>query len=232
MVNKRRWFISIVVLVVMASGIWHYFSLPKNVKEVEGLAEYDSLAQQPPFKKIVLRPFKHVVVNCDLGPVKVYLEADRKSYIEMHRNFMKYVEITYTGDTLIIHTLKTPKSTKEKPIQRQIYLHSPDLQSYWGEATQTIFSDFATNRLTVNSRSSYIRFVSCEIENLTLTTNKACNYVLDPSCSFNHVFARINKSSALTCLARVQTELRLTAVNLTYITLSQQNASKLRIVKD
>jgi len=231
MVSRNKWFLGIVVLVLIAGSVWYYFTLPKAPKEVDGIAEYDSLAPQTTYKKVSLRPFKHLVVNCDLGPVKVYVEADSKSFIELHRTFMKYVEMNYKGDTLLIHTLKTPKSTKENPIERQIYLHTSDIQSYWGEVTQTFFSNFVTKSLTVNSRSSYIRFIGCEIENLKLTTNKACNYVLDQSSSFNRIDARVNTSSALTCLAHIQTELRLTTLNLQYITLSQQNASKLRIVK-
>lgn len=232
MVSRNKWFFGIVFLALLAGSIWYYLALPKVPKEVEGVAEYDSLAPKTTYKKVTLRPFRHVVVNCDLGPVKVYVEADKKSFIDLHKNFMKFVEIHYKGDTLIIHTLKTPKSTEEKPIQRQLHLHTPDLKSYWGEATQTIFSDIATTRLTVNSRSSYIRFIGCEIDKLTLTTNKACNYVLDQSNAFNKIDARVNTSSAFTCLAQVQTELRLSAKNLTYITLSQQSASKLRIVKE
>lgn len=231
MVSRNKWFFGIVFLTLLAGSIWYYLTLPKVPKEVEGVAEYDSLAPQTTYKKVTLRPFRHVVVNCDLGPVKVYVEADKKSFIDLHRNFMKFVEIHYKGDTLVLHTLRTPKSTKNKPIERQIYLHTPDIQSYWGEVTQTFFSNFVTMSLTVDSRSSYIRFIDCEIDNLKLTSNKACNYMLDDNNAFNRIDARVNASSALTCLAQVQTELRLSAKNLTYITLSQQSASKMKIVK-
>jgi hypothetical protein len=154
------------------------------------------------------------MVNCDLGPVRVYLVADKKSSIEFHQTFMKYVEMSYKGDTLLVHTLKTPKSTKENPITKQIYIHTPEINYYMGEATQTILSNFGGQHMKVDNRSSYIRFYACEIEQLDLLTNKSCNYVIDENCSFDKIDAKINSNSAFTCNGQVLSQLLLTANNL------------------
>lgn len=213
MANRYKWLLIVVGLLLLASGIWYYFGHTKKPKKINGIAEYDTLIQPTHYKEIPSKPFKYVMVNCDLGPVKVNIEADKKSSIEFHQTFMKYVEISYKGDTLVIHTLKTPKSTKENPIYKQLYIHTPKIRYYMGEATQTFFSNFGTDYLKVDSRSSYIRFHACEIENLDLTTNKSCNYVIDDNCAFDKIDAKINPNSAMTCSGYVRSQLLLTTNN-------------------
>lgn len=230
MTNKYKWLLVIIGIILIALGIWYYLGSAKMLKKVSGTAEYDTLVQPTHYKKVPLKPFRYVVVNCDLGPVKVYLEADKKSSIEFHQTFMKYVEMTYNGDTLVIHTLKTPKSTKENPVFKQIYIHSPTISYYMGEATQTTISNFAASYMKVDNRSSFIRFYACEIEQLDLTTNKSCNFSIDDNCAFDKIAAEINPNSAFACLGLVQTELFLTTNNLQNIRFGG-NIRKLRMSK-
>ncbi|RFS16414.1 hypothetical protein [Emticicia sp. C21] len=217
MFNRYKWLLIIVGLVLFALGIWYYFLQTKTLKKVNGTAEYDTLVQPTHYKKIPLKPFKYVMVNCDIGPVKVYLEADQKSAIEFHQTFMKYVEISYKGDTLLVHTLKTPKSTKENLITKQIYIHTPEISYYMGEATQTTLSNFGTDYMKVDNRSSYIRFYACEIKDLDLTTNKSCTFMLDDNSSFDKIDASINPNSAFICRGMVHTQLFLKANSLANI---------------
>ena len=230
MANRYKWLFVIAGLLLIALGAWYYLGQTKKVRKVKGTAEYDTLVQPTHYKKIPLKPFRYVVVNCDLGPIRVYLEADQKSSIEFHRTFMKYVEMSYKGDTLLLHTLKTPKSTKENPITKQIYIHTPELRYYMGEATQTILSNFSADYLKVDNRSSYMRFYACEIEQLDLTTNKSCNFVIDDNCSFDKINAEINPASAFNCGGKVYSLLSLKTNNLQNIRFSS-NVKKLRMQK-
>ena len=214
MANRYKWLLIVSGLLLFTFGIWYYSGHSEKLKKVSGIAEYDTLIQLQNFKEIPSKPFKYVLVNCDLGPVKVTIEANKKSSLEFHQTFMKYIEISYKSDTLLIHTLKTPKSTKENPITKQIYIYTPEISYYMGEATQTFFSNFGTEYLKVDNRSSYIRFHGCEIEKLDLTTNKSCNYVMDDDCAFDKVDAKINPNSALNCRGYVRSQLLLTANNL------------------
>ncbi len=217
MANRYKWLLITAGLLLFALSIWYYFRQTKTLKKVNGTAEYDTLVQPTYYKKIPLKSFKYIMVNCDLGPVKVFVEADQKSAIEFHQTFMKYVEINYKGDTLMVHTLKTPKLTKENPITRQIYIHTPEIKYYMGEATQTTLSNFSGDYLKVDNRSSYIRFYACEIKDLDLTTNKSCNFMLDENSSFDKINAAINPNSAFTCRSTVYTQLFLKANNLANI---------------
>lgn len=217
MFNRYKWLLIIAGILLLAFGTWYYFSHAKKLKKVNGTAEYDTLVQPTHYKNIPLKPFKYVMVNCDIGPVKVYLEADKKSSIEFHQTFMKYVEISYKGDTLLVHTLKTPKATKDSTVTKQIYIHTPEIKYYMGEATQTTFSNFIADYMKVDNRSSYIRFYACQIKDLELTTNKSCNYMLDDNCDFDKVNAQINPNSAMTCRGNVHTQLFLKADNLANI---------------
>jgi hypothetical protein len=230
MANRYKWLFIVAGLLLVAFGTWYYFGHTKKLKKVNGTAEYDTLVQPTHYKKIPLKPFKYVMVNCDLGPVKVYVEADKKSSIEFHQTFMKYVEISYKGDTLLLHTLKTPKSTKENPIYKQIYIHTSEIKYYMGEATQTFFLNFGINYLKVDNRSSYMSFQACEIEKLDLTTNKYCNFVIDETCSFDKIDAEINPNSAMDCRGHVRTLLFLTADNLQNIKFGL-NVKSLRMKK-
>ncbi|RYU97702.1 hypothetical protein [Emticicia agri] len=230
MANRYKWLLITAGLLLVAVGTWYYLRGTKKLKKVNGIAEYDTLVQPTHYKKIPLKPFRYVMVNCDLGPVKVYLEADLKSSIEYHQTFMKYVEVSYKGDTLMIHTLKTPKSTKENPIYKQISIRTPQISYYMGEATQTFFSNFGADYLKVDNRSSYMRFIACEIEQLDLTTNKSCNFLIDENCSFDKIDAEINPNSALTCNGEVYTLLSLKANNLQNIKFGL-NVKSLRMKK-
>ena len=214
MANRYKWLLIIAGLLLIALSTWYYFGHTKKLPKVKGTAEYDTLVQPTHYKKIPLKPFRYVVVNCDVGPIRVYLEADKKSSIEFHQTFMKYVEMSYKGDTLIVHTLKSPKSTKENPITKQIYIHAPEIKYYRGEATKTVLSNFGADYLKVDNRSSYIRFYACEIKELDLTTNKSCNFVMDDNCSFDTIDAKINPNSAMSCNGYVRTLLYLTVNSL------------------
>ncbi len=230
MTNRYKWLFIIIGIILIALGTWYYLRSARSTKKVRGIAEYDTLIQPTHYKKIPLKHFRYVVVNCDLGPVKVSLEADKKSSVEFHQTFMKYVEMHYKGDTLVIHTLKTPKSTKENPVYKQIYIHAPEILYYKGEASQSTISNFAADYMKVDSRSSYIRLYACEIKDLDLTTNKACNFYIDENCSFDKIAAEITPNSAFTCLGDVATELFLRADNLQNIRFGQ-NIHKLRMNK-
>ncbi|GAB3524638.1 hypothetical protein [Emticicia fontis] len=217
MLNRYKWLFIIAGILLFAFGTWYYFSHAKKLKKVNGTAEYDTLVQPTDFKKIPLKPFRYIKVNCDVGPIKVYLNADKKHSVELHQTFMKYVEMSFKGDTLLIHTLKSPKSTKENPITKQVYIYTPEINYYMGEATQTYFSNFGVGYLKVDNRSSYMRFYACEIQQLDLTTNKYCNFEIDDNCTFDKIDARINPLSAFTCKGLVNSQLLLTASNLSNI---------------
>lgn len=230
MANRYKLLLIVAGIAVVALSTWYYLGLTKQTKDIEGVAEYDSIAPKMPYKKIPLQAFRHVVINCDLGPVKVYFEADEKPQIEIHHTFIKYVEMNYRGDTLVIHSFKTPKSSKANPINRQVYIHTPEVKSYTGEATQTFFSNFSAPYMKIDSRSSYIRLNACEIEQLDLTTNKSCNYMIGSDCAFDRVNAKINPSSAMTILGYVESEFFLTANNLQNIRFGE-NIRKFRMSK-
>jgi hypothetical protein len=214
MINRYKWLLIIAGLLLLALSIWYFLGKTEKLKKINGTAEYDTLVQPTYYKDISLKPFKYLMVNCEVGPLRVYIVADTKSSIELHQTYMKYVEISYKGDTLLVHTLKTPKSTKEKPITKQIYIHTPEIKYYMGEATQTILSNFGSQYMKVDNRSSYMRFYACEIEQLDLTTNKSCNFVIDDNCAFDKIDAKINPNSAFSCSGYVRSQLLLTASNL------------------
>lgn len=231
MKKKLTAIIAILVIILAGYGCWYYFKKAPKHKKNHGVAEYDTLIQPDHYKKIPVHDFSYVVIKCDLGPVKVYIKPDTTTSLEFHRSFMKYTDISYQGDTLIIHTYKTPESTKENPIYRQIYINTSDMKYYQAEATQTFFSDMKLPQLKVDNRSSYIRFHECEIGQLDLATNKSCNYVLDDNCFINKVRANINTNSSMTMLAYVETEIALKNKQLYNITLSDENIRKLKLIK-
>ena len=234
MEKKYKWILAIIAVVgwsVIGYFVWSYLQKPKKTTKIYGQAEYDTLVQPTHYKKIPLKSFKYLVVKCDVGPIKVTIEADDNPAIQFHQTFMKYTEMEYKGDTLVIHTLKSPQSTKENPIYKQIYIYTPDIKYYQAEATQTFFSYLKIDQLKVDNRSSYMRFHSCSIDKLHLTTNKSCNFVLDNDTFFGRIRAEINPNSAFTCLGYVEKELILKSKDFTNITIGEGLFKKVKVEK-
>lgn len=184
--DKKHRIILIIISIIGQGAIgtlgWYFFknSSYRNVSQkTKNQAKYDTLIQPTHYKTIPSQAFKNVVLESDLGPVKIYFEPSEKYVIKFHQSYMKYVNLTYKGDTLIIHANKTPKSTKENPVYQQIYVYAPDIKYYSGEASHTFFSYYNIDQLKVESKSSYIRFYSCNIDKVELYTNNSCNYVMD-----------------------------------------------------
>ncbi|WP_435353222.1 hypothetical protein [Emticicia sp. SJ17W-69] len=236
--DKKHRIILIIISIIGWGAIgglgWYFFenssyTSPNSKTKVQ--AEYDTLVQPTHYKTIPSQPFKNVVLESDLGPVKIYFEPSEKYAIKFHQSYMKYVDMTYRGDTLIIHANKTPKSTKENPVYKQIYVYAPDIKYYSGEASQTFFSYFNIEQLKVDSKSSYIRFYSCHIDKVELYTNNSCNYVMDDNCVFGNVRAEINQNSAFSCLGFVDRELAIKTKDFKQIDLRKENVQKLMVIK-
>ncbi len=235
--DKKHRILLIIISIVGWSAIgglgWYFinsytFNKPKNSR---GVAEYDTLIKPTHYKTIPSQAFKNVVLETDLGPVQIYFEPNEKHSIKFHQSYLKYVDMTYKGDTLFIHAKKTPKSTKEEPVFKQIYVYAPDIKYYQGEASQTTFSYFTIEQLKVDSRSSWVRFYGCKIENLELLTDHPCNYRLEENSYFGKVRADINENSAMTCLSYIQNDLIIKTKNFKKIDISKENVKKLLIEK-
>ncbi len=227
-------FISIIGWGAIGGLGWYFFessSYKSERPKPKGIAEYDTLVQPTHYKTIPSQPFKNVVLESDLGPVKIYFHPSEKYAIKFHQSYMKYVDMTYRGDTLIIHANKTPKSTKEKPVYKQIYVYAPDIKYYSGEASHTFFSYFNTDQLKVESKSSYVRFYSCKIDKVELYTNNSCNYVMDNNCVFGIVKAEINTKSAFSCMGYIDRELAIKTQDFKQIELRKENVQKLMVIK-
>jgi hypothetical protein len=216
-------------------GVGWYFVENSSYKnpstKIKAQAEYDTLVQPTHYKTISSQPFKNVILESDLGPVKIYFEPSEKYAIKFHQSYMKYADMTFRGDTLIIHANKTPKSTKENPVYKQIYIYAPDIKYYSGEASHTFFSYFNIDQLKVKSKSSYIRFYSCKIDKVELYTNNSCNYVMDDNCVFGTIKAEINTNSAFSCLGFVDRELAIKTKDFKQIDLRKENVQKLIVLK-
>jgi hypothetical protein len=156
--KKYRKLLIIISIIGWASigGLGWYVinSFSSKPIKAKGVAECDTLIQPTHYTTITSQAFKNVVLETDLGPVKIYFEPSEKHSIKFHQSYLKYVDMTYRGDTLVIHAKKTPKSTKEEPVFKQIYVYAPDIKYYRGEASQTTFSYFNIEQLKVDSRSS------------------------------------------------------------------------------
>jgi hypothetical protein len=234
--DKKHRAILIIISIVgwgTIGGLGWYFIDKISYKnpKIIGKAQYDTLVQPTHYKSITAQPFKNVVLESDLGPVKIYFESSKKYEIKFHQSYMKYVDMTYRGDTLVLHANKTPKSTKENPVYKQIYVYAPEIQYYSGEASHTTFSFFNIERLKVESKSSYVRFYSCRINNLELFTDHPCNYRLENNCYFGGVKADINSNSAMTCESFIKYDLAIKAKDLKKMDISDENVKKLVIVK-
>lgn len=233
--KKHRTLLIIVSIIGWATigGLGWYFinSYTSASRKTKGVAEYDTLVQPTHYKTIASQAFKNVVLETDLGPVKVYFEPSEKHSIKFHQSYLKYVDMTYRGDTLLIHAKKTPKSTKEEPVYKQIYIYMPNINYYQSEASQTTFSYFNIEQLKVDNRSSWVRFYGCKIKNLELLTDHSCNYRLEENSYFGKVRAAINDNSAMTCLSYIQTDLVVRTKSFKNIDLSNENVKKLLIEK-
>jgi hypothetical protein len=233
--KKHRILLIIISIIVWATigGLGRYFinSFTYKPKKVKGVAEYDTLIQPTHYKTIASQAFKNVVLETDLGPVQIYFEPSEKHSVKFHQSYLKYVDINYKGDTLVIHAKKTTKSTKEKPVFKQIYVYAPDIKYYRGEASQTTFSYFSIEQLKVDSRSSWVRFYGTSIKNLELNTEHPCNYRLEDNSYFVNVKADINDNSAMTCLSYIHNDLVIKTKNFKEIDLSNENVKKLIIEK-
>jgi hypothetical protein len=233
--KKYRTLLIIISIIGWASigGLGWYVinSFSSKPIKAKGVAEYDTLIQPTHYTTIASQAFKNVVLETDLGPVKIYFEPSEKHSIKFHQSYLKYVDMTYRGDTLVIHAKKTPKSTKEEPVFKQIYVYAPDIKYYRGEASQTTFSYFNIEQLKVDSRSSYVRFYGIHIKHLELHTEHPCNYRLEDNSYFGDIKADINENSAMTCLSYIQNDLVIKTKNFKKIDLSNENVKKLIIKK-
>lgn len=234
--DKKYRIILIVISIIGWGAIgglgWYFFEKNSFGKtKTIGRAEYDTLVQPTHYKTITAQPFKNVVLETDLGPVKIYFEPSKKYEIKFHQSYMKYVDMTYRGDTLVLHANKTPKSTKESPIYKQIYVYMPDIKYYSGETSHSTFSYFNIEQLKVDSKSSYVRFYACRIKNLELFTDHPCNYRLENNCYFGGIKADINSNSAMTCESFIQYDLAIRTKDFKKIDLSTENVKKLLVVK-
>jgi hypothetical protein len=233
--KKYRTLLFIISIIGWASigGLGWYVinSFSSKPIKAKGVAEYDTLIQPTHYTTIASQAFKNVVLETDLGPVKIYFEPSEKHSIKFHQSYLKYVDMTYRGDTLVIHAKKTPKSTKEEPVFKQIYVYAPDIKYYRGEASQTTFSYFSIEQLKVDSRSSWVRFYGTRIKHLELHTEHPCNYRLEDNSYFGNIKADINENSAMTCLSYIQNDLVIKTKNFKKIDLSNENVKKLIIEK-
>lgn len=229
--DKRSRTILIIVSILGWGAIgglaWYFYNGNQKTSKIVGQAEYDTLIQPAHYKRFPSQPFKHIILESELGPVKVFIEQKPQHSIMFHETYQKYVNISYKGDTLILHTIKTPKSTKESPIFKQIYIDAPELNYYSGEASQTTFSRLNKSPLKVDSRSSYIRFYSCKIDQLALTTDNSCTYLLEDNCSFINIKANINENSRFTCYSYIDNDLILKAKNFKNVELNEENFKKI-----
>lgn len=155
------------------------------------------------YAKYSTRDFKHLKINCDYGRLKVKVYQYEKPYVEVHSSYQKYVNFEERGDSLIIYTTKTPKSTKENPIKKSLRIYVPDLDSYNSEISETTFLNFRTEQLKVNLKNDYFRIYNCGFEQIAINTKDACRVVIDNENVVSAAKVTMNEESYLNCDASI-----------------------------
>jgi hypothetical protein len=232
--DKNKLTLGILAILGWSAIAYWYFNNEnffKEKKKIHSIAEFDTLVQPSHYKKISLQNFKCVVIKCDLGPVKVFIEKSDKHYIQFHQSIMKFAEIDFKGDTLIVHTLKTPKSTPENPIYKQIYIYTPELTYYQAAATESVILKLKTPSLKIESLSSSVRVKDCNIDKLQLFTDHSCNYLIDEQNLLGDVYASINPNSAIAIRGFVDKSFTLKCEDMTNVELNRQVFKKLKVEK-
>lgn len=183
------------------------------------------------YAKYPIRDFKHLKINCDYGRLDVKVYQYNKPYVEVHETYRKYVNFEERGDSLIIYTVKTPKSTKENPIKKRLRIYVPDLDSYSSEISTTTFMNFRTPKLHVNLYNDYFRIYGCGFEQLKITTEEACKLVIDNENVVLAANIRMNEESYLNCEAPVG-EFVLTKKSLNNVRVTEIPAANFKWVKE
>ncbi len=156
------------------------------------------------YAKYPMRDFKHLKINCDQGRLDVKVYQYKKPYVEVHQTYRKYVNFEERGDSLIIYTAKTPKTTGENPIKKRLRIYVPDLDSYSSEISSSVFKNFRTQRLDVKLDNDYFQLSGCGIKQLTVTTQDACRVVIDKKNAFLQAIVRLDEKSYFNCEASVE----------------------------
>ena len=234
MSDKSKFMLAIIAILgwaAIAYWYWNEDSFFKETPKIHTTSEYDTLVRPSHYKKISLQKFNCIVLKCDLGPVKVYIQKAEKPAIEFHQSIMKFANIDFKGDTLIVHTLKTPKSTSENPIYKQIYIYTPELAYYQAGATESVILGIKTPSLKIESLSSSVRINGCNIAKLELFTDHSCNYLIDEQNLLGNVYADINPNSAIAIRGFVDGNFTLKCEDMTNVELNRQVFKKLKIAK-
>lgn len=155
------------------------------------------------YAKYPMRDFKHLKINCDQGRLDVKIYQYKKPYVEVHQTYRKYVNFEERGDSLIIYTAKTPKTTGENPIKKRLRIYVPDLDSYSSEISSTVFKNFRTQRLDIKLDNDYFQLSGCGIKQLAVTTQDACRVVIDNKNVVLLANVRLDEKSYFNCEAPI-----------------------------
>ncbi|MGR3810093.1 hypothetical protein [Jiulongibacter sp. NS-SX5] len=166
------------------------------------------------FSTFQIDSVKAVIVDCDLGRLKISIHQYPNPKIEIHNTYQKYVRLEPKGDTLKIVTLNTPKKSENPDLKKEINLYIPNLEYLNTNISQVTFRTFDAKNLKVVNQSSALRFYDSRIENLDLTNLGRSNIQLDENNIFNTIYFRNNSKSQLTSAAEILSELSVEAEDL------------------
>lgn len=166
-----------------------------------GRLEQPETGQKPPVKlvepytKFDLEDIKAVVIKCDLGRMKVNIRQYIKPSIEIHKTYQKYVHLEPREDTLYIYTDKTPRTTDELRVRKNINLFLPSLKYIRSNVSQIIMADFEQRDMTIENNSNALRLYNCRIQNLDILNKGLCNIQLDGNNYFESLAVKLNEES-------------------------------------
>lgn len=183
------------------------------------------------YAKYPMADFKHLKINCDYGRLDVKVYQYDKPYVEVHDTYRKYVNFEERGDSLIIHTMKTPKLSGDSLVKKRLRIYVPNLDSYSSEITSTTFMNFRTPKLQVNLYNDYFRIYGCGFEEISIATEEACKIVLDNENVVLAAKIRMNEESYLNCEAPVG-EFMLTKKSLSNVRMTEIRPANFKWVKN
>ncbi len=197
------------LLLLATSGLLFLNACSENKKEENKKDETEAK-----FAKFTIPEFKHLVVNCDRGRLKLIIHQYEFPRIEIHKSYQKYVNFEPKGDTLYIHTLNTPPNTKEQVTSKVINLYIPQMEYIEANISQITFMNFDSPIIRSVNKNNALRFYNCRVENLNIDAWDQSNILLDANNYFENIKLKIADDSFYSSSAMVLGNLEINATNL------------------